>query len=381
MYTYAWYHWITFFYIYCFFGWCFESTYVSLREHRPVNRGFLRLPLIPLYGTGAVMLLWASLPVKEHLPLVYLVGVIVATALEYVTGYTMERLFKMKYWDYSDQRFNLHGYICLSSSITWGFMTLLVTEVIHRPIERMVLRLPFMTEVVILVLISVLFVYDAIQSTKAAFNMARALERMAKLREELDDLQVQMALLRAETAQNLAERKDEMALGFMARREAVAEGIQNRYDAVAEGIQTRYDAVTEGIQNRYGAVADKLQAGREAVAEGIQNRKEAVSDKLEAVADGLQERREARAEAAQERREARAEAAQERRTEELQIFKDAQAEQLRLLNAEYTKKAAQFQQIVLPVHLDILRRNPSASSRRFRKVFGELRDRIAKKSA
>jgi uncharacterized membrane protein len=381
MYTYAWYHWITFFYIYCFFGWCFESTYVSLREHRPVNRGFLRLPLIPLYGTGAVMLLWASLPVKEHLVLVYLVGVIVATALEYVTGYTMERLFKMKYWDYSDQRFNLHGYICLSSSITWGFMTLLVTEVIHRPIERMVLRLPFMTEVVILVLISVLFVYDAIQSTKAAFNMARALERMAKLREELDDLQVQMALLKAETVQNLAERKDEMAMGLMARREAVAEGIQSRYDAVAEGIQTRYDAVAEGIQNRYDAVADKLQAGREAVAEGIQSRKEAVSDKLEAVADGLQERREARAEAVQERRETRAEAAQERRAEELQIFKDAQAEQLRMLNAEYTQKAAQFQQIVLPMHLDILRRNPSASSRRFRKVFGELRERITRKSA
>jgi uncharacterized membrane protein len=359
MYTYAWYHWITFFYIYCFFGWCFESTYVSLREHRPVNRGFLRLPLIPLYGTGAVMLLWASLPVKEHLPLVYLVGVIVATALEYVTGYTMERLFKMKYWDYSDQRFNLHGYICLSSSITWGFMTLLVTEVIHRPIERMVLRLPFMTEVVILVFVSVLFVYDAIQSTKAAFNMARALERMAKLREELDDLQVQMALLKAETAQNLAERKDEMAMGLMARREAVAEGIQNRYDVVAEG-----------LQNRYGAVADKLQAGREAVAEGIQSRKDAVSVKLEAVADGLQERR-----------EARAEAAQERRAEELQIFKDAQAEQLRLLNAEYTQKAAQFQQIVLPIHLDILRRNPSASSRRFRKAMNELYERLQKKSA
>jgi metal-dependent amidase/aminoacylase/carboxypeptidase family protein len=260
-------------------------------------------------------------------------------------------------------------------------MTILVTEVIHRPIERMVLRLPFMTEVVILVLISVLFVYDVIQSTKAAFNMARALERMAKLREELDDLQVQMALLRAETAQNLAERKDEMALGLMARREAVAEGIQNRYDAVAEGIQTRYDAVaegiqtrydavTEGIQNRYDAVADKLQAGRVAVAEGIQSRKDAVSNKLEAVADGLQERR-----------EARVEAEQERRAEELQIFKDAQAEQLRLLNAEYTKKAAQFQQIVLPMHLDILRRNPSASSRRFRKVFGELRERITRKSA
>ena len=64
MYTYAWYHWLTFFYIYCFCGWVFESTYVSLKQHHFVNRGFLRLPMLPLYGTGAVMMLWVSLPVK-----------------------------------------------------------------------------------------------------------------------------------------------------------------------------------------------------------------------------------------------------------------------------------------------------------------------------
>ena len=60
MYTYAWYHWLTFFYIYCFCGWVFESTYVSLKQHHFVNRGFLRLPMLPLYGTGAVMLLSAG---------------------------------------------------------------------------------------------------------------------------------------------------------------------------------------------------------------------------------------------------------------------------------------------------------------------------------
>ena len=87
MYTYPWYHWITFFYLYCFFGWIFESTYVSLKERHFVNRGFLRLPMLPLYGTGAVMMLWVSLPVKDNLFLVYLFGVIAATILEYVTGY------------------------------------------------------------------------------------------------------------------------------------------------------------------------------------------------------------------------------------------------------------------------------------------------------
>ena len=160
MYTYPWYHWITFFYLYCFFGWIFESTYVSLKERHFVNRGFLRLPMLPLYGTGAVMMLWVSLPVKDNLFLVYLFGVIAATILEYVTGYVMERLFKMKYWDYSNQRFNLHGYICLSSSIAWGFLTIFMTELIHRPIADFVLGLSPVAEFVFLVIVSILFAAD-----------------------------------------------------------------------------------------------------------------------------------------------------------------------------------------------------------------------------
>ena len=108
MYTYTWYQWLAFFYVYCFLGWIFESTYVCLKQKRLVNRGFLRLPMLPLYGSGAVMMLWVSLPVRDSLPLVYISGFIAATALEYVTGAVMERLFKVRYWDYSSQPFQLH---------------------------------------------------------------------------------------------------------------------------------------------------------------------------------------------------------------------------------------------------------------------------------
>ena len=90
MYTYTWYQWLAFFYVDCFLGWIVESTYVSLKQKRLVNRGFLRLPMLPLYGSGAVMMLWVSLPVRDSLPLVYISGFIAATALEYVTGAVMD---------------------------------------------------------------------------------------------------------------------------------------------------------------------------------------------------------------------------------------------------------------------------------------------------
>ena len=108
--------WILYFYVYCFLGWIFESCYVSFRKKEWVNRGFLHGPFLPIYGSGAVMMLFVSEPFKNNLILTYFAGVVGATLLELVTGAAMEALLKVRYWDYSNQKFNYKGYICLSSS-------------------------------------------------------------------------------------------------------------------------------------------------------------------------------------------------------------------------------------------------------------------------
>lgn len=209
MYTYTWYQWLSFFYLYCFFGWIFESTYVSLKQRHFVNRGFLRSPMLPLYGTGAVMMLWVSLPVKDNLIAVYFSGAIAATLLEYVTGWCMERLFKVKYWDYSNQHFQFHGYICLSSSIAWGFLTLFLTKIIHGPIEKIILTTSPWILLVIDAVVSIVFVTDAVVSIRAALDLAKLLENIASLRRDLEEAQVQLALLKAEASQRVDSMKDE----------------------------------------------------------------------------------------------------------------------------------------------------------------------------
>ena len=278
MYEYSWYQWLTFFFIYCFFGWIFESTYVSLKKRQFVNRGFLRLPLLPLYGTGAVMMLWVSLPVKDNLFLVYVSGVVAATVLEYVTGWGMERLFKMKYWDYSNQRFNVKGYICLSSSIAWGFLTILLTEVIHRPIERYVLGLPLMVDLVCVIVVSLLFAADTAESIKAALDLAKVLDAMTNMRAELDDIQVQMALLKAETVQRMEEAREEASqkLGQVrseaaSRTSALKEGAAERLNVIVENTVERMGDLMEDTAERVGVLvegtADKVARTAERLAE------------------------------------------------------------------------------------------------------------------
>lgn len=206
MYHYHWYQWLLFFFCYSFLGWVLESCYVSFLMKRWVNRGFMRGPMLPIYGTGAVLMLYVSLPVQNNLPAVYLAGVFAATLLELVTGWIMEKIFKVRYWDYTDHRFNFHGYICLSSSLAWGFLTILLTEVLHLPIEKFILNINSLIALSTAIIISVIFLTDFVSSFKAAWDLGQLLQNLTKIRSELDDLQVQLNLLKAEAKADLTQK-------------------------------------------------------------------------------------------------------------------------------------------------------------------------------
>lgn len=292
MYSYTWYQWLTFFYLYCFAGWIFESAYVSILKKRLVNRGFLRLPLLPLYGTGAVMMLWVSLPFEDNLFLVYLSGVVAATILEYVTGWTMERLFKMKYWDYSDQRFNFRGYICLSSSIAWGFLTILLTEVLHPPVARLVQGIPAAADIAGVLILSVFFAEDTVQSVRDALDLGRVLEAMTSMKAELDDIQVQLALLRADASDRVSEYREDAAQRLAVAREDAAQKLAGaREDAAQKLADAREDAATRVEQLKTEAMQKLGQAMYGDRMGALMARSQEIREKRLAIASHMNRRR------------------------------------------------------------------------------------------
>ena len=236
--------WLFFFYLYCFLGWCFESTYVSVKSKKLVNRGFMGGPFLPLYGSGAIMMLVVSAPFRDNLLLTYLAGVVGATALEYITGVTMEALFKVRYWDYSDQRFNYKGHICLSSSVAWGFLTILMTRVIHRPIEQLVLAIPSLA---LLCLTAVLTIYIAVDFTlafKAALELRDILARMQRIKDEVERLQRRLDVI---IAFNNAEKEQKRLENEMSLSE-LSQSVRQRFASLKENIQNMPSAYGEGIR-------------------------------------------------------------------------------------------------------------------------------------
>lgn len=256
--------WLFFFYMYCFLGWCFESVYVSLKSRKWVNRGFVRGPFLPLYGTGAIMMLVVSLPFQEHMVLVYLSGCVGATILEYVTGVVMEALFKVRYWDYSNQPFNFQGHICLGSSLAWGFLTILMTEVLHKPVEYLVLEIPQVVLTPLTLALTAILGADFALSFKAALDLRNVLVKMEKAKEELLHIQKRLDVIIAVANEELENRKDNVVENIAQHRLNLSEIKDAKAELLKENIEERLENLKKQVQTRH---SDYLESVREEVLE------------------------------------------------------------------------------------------------------------------
>jgi uncharacterized membrane protein len=165
-------------------------------------------PFLPLYGSGAICVLFASLPFQEHWSLVYLVGAISATLLEYVTGVCMEALFKVRYWDYSYKKFNFQGHICLTSTLAWGAITVALIYGFHRPVEYLVLLLPDTVASVIALLFSIYFSIDFARSFHVAIDLRNMLKKAAIVKQEIAELQHRLESIEHAARNNIGELQE-----------------------------------------------------------------------------------------------------------------------------------------------------------------------------
>ncbi len=224
--------WLLFFYTYCFIGWCIESTYVSIRKKRFVNRGFMRGPFLPLYGSGAVLLLFVTIPVRDNLVLSFLFGAIGATILEYITGACMEALFKVRYWDYSNNPFNIHGYVCLGTSLAWGFLTILMARFVHEPIEHVILTLNQTVQDVLATVLTVYVTADMALSFKAALDIRAMLEKITKVKEEMERMQGRLDAMIAFAGSKITERTEDFPNRY--RVGELLQGIKERLEILQD---------------------------------------------------------------------------------------------------------------------------------------------------
>ncbi len=252
--------WLFLFYFYSFFGWCFESAYVTVLQKRLVNRGFMRGPFLPLYGAGGIMMLVVSKPYYDNIILVYIAGCIGATALEYITGVIMEKLFRVRYWDYSHKKFNFQGQVCLESTLVWGFFTVVFTHYLQIPIERILLSIPYNILTIVTIILTVIISTDFALAFKTALDIRDVLIFMERAKAEMSRIQKRLDVIIAFRGESFKEYHD----GKIEDKNEKPEGFAGTMGAISSGITSRLDVLSSSLEKSFGMLKEKM-AGNPAV--------------------------------------------------------------------------------------------------------------------
>lgn len=167
-----------YFITYAFLGWICESAYKSIFRKKIINSGFLNGPLCPIYGFGAMLIIYLLTPIQHNPILVFILGVLSTSILEYFTSWLLEVLFHMSWWDYSKHKFNIHGRVCLLNATMFGIMSLFVMYIVHPFTESIINKIDMNVQVIIAGLLLVMVIIDLVVSTISVMNMNKSLQRI-----------------------------------------------------------------------------------------------------------------------------------------------------------------------------------------------------------
>ena len=164
-----------------------ESIFRSICEKKLINTGFLRGPFCPIYGIGAIIMIALLSQFEKSIVLLFFISLIILTLWEYIVGVLLEKLFKTKYWDYSDHKFNFQGRICLTNSIYWGFLGVAFVKYIHPFIESYIEKIDVNILKYIVLIFSIIFLVDTITTIIKVKNIQTTLDKIEKLNKEIKE--------------------------------------------------------------------------------------------------------------------------------------------------------------------------------------------------
>ena len=118
------------FWIFSFLGWVMEVVVCSIEEKKIINRGFLLGPYCPIYGVGGLVMLFL-LPYNNQPLICFVLAFVLCSVIEYLTSYVMEKIFHVRFWDYSNDSFNINGRVCLRNALAFGFLGMLCTKYLY----------------------------------------------------------------------------------------------------------------------------------------------------------------------------------------------------------------------------------------------------------
>lgn len=252
------------FIIYAFLGWCSEVAFAAVNKGKFVNRGFLNGPVCPIYGVGMLIVVLCLWNLRDRPLLLFLGSALLTTALEFVTGFVLERFFHDKWWDYSDMPFNIKGYVCLKFTILWGLAASFIIGAIHRFIYMLIEKTPFVLGVILLAVFSAAFIADFTVTLTALVKLPKKLKAMAeaeralravsdKIGENISDTTIAAKEKGEALAEEKKPRLEELKAEYEKKKKELSAMLERNF------VQRRIFKAFPNLKNgRYKAIFDRI---------------------------------------------------------------------------------------------------------------------------
>lgn len=157
-----------------------ECIVVGIQEKKIVPRGFLIGPYCPIYGVGALFILLFLKKYADDVVVLFFMSCIMGATLEYLTSFIMEKIFKTRWWDYTNEKFNINGRICLKTTWAFGVLGVLLVRIIDPLIVNMLHLLPNFVINLLFIILVLIFIADVIVSFNIIFNIRRVAKPIYK---------------------------------------------------------------------------------------------------------------------------------------------------------------------------------------------------------
>ena len=159
------------FFIFSFLGWVMEVTLTLITDKKFVNRGFLLGPCCPIYGCGCILLNLLLQNYVNNNIVLFILTMFTCSLLEYITSFLMEKIFKLRWWDYSQMRFNINGRICLETMAPFSILGVLAIKYATPFFITNINKLSEKAILIISIILTTLFIIDVIISLIIVFKL------------------------------------------------------------------------------------------------------------------------------------------------------------------------------------------------------------------
>lgn len=207
------------FYYFCWwsvFGWFLEVVVRTLETGGFENRGFLNGPFCPIYGFGVTIITHILEPIQENFLLLYIASSVICTSFELFVGVLMKKIFNTKWWDYSNEKFNYKGFICLRIALLWGVGSVLVIRIVHPLILKAIQYIPYTVGNILAGFILLVILIDLGATLADIRNFNRHLKQVDAIGKLLHDKSIA-----------LGENISEEVLSLNSKYERLSEQIRN----------------------------------------------------------------------------------------------------------------------------------------------------------